>query len=327
VRGPISGEVMAGCDWANPMASWMSVSPASAASFASSSTALSLRWLYGLARSKRSGSRPAREEACWPVSLGQANEYTALAVIEEAVWIASNINLLEDYELLSMEHRAGEWVLPSSMTPGNALRATHMNREYGRPPYPPMHLRHLVRYEAGLRYFEIVDRVKNLMHRLMVRPGREPAAHKYTYRAALLADATGVGRAIVDSFNERDVWPIPVTIHGGSAVMVDPGYDSEVPYDRVNRKQVAYRVPKKDLVSAVQVLLQTDRLKFASGLPLLDVLKRELMTFRMKHDPSTAHESFEHWRERDHDDLVLAVALACWFREYKMGSLERAFVA
>jgi len=26
----------------------------------------------------------------------------------------------------------------------------------------------------------------------------------------------------------------------------------------------------------------------------------------------TAHDSYEHWRETDHDDLVLATALACW---------------
>jgi hypothetical protein len=257
------------------------------------------------------------------LDLGQSNEYTALAVIEEAVWIDANTYVLEQYGLLSLEHRAGEWVLPSSTTPGNALRATQMNREYGRPAYPPMHLRHLVRYGGGLRYFEIVDRVKRLMHRLIVHP----TYRKYPYRAALLADATGVGRAVVDSFSDRDVWPIPVTIHGGSTVMVEPGYDSDASYDRVNRKQVAYRVPKKDLVSAVQVLLQTDRLRFASCLPLIDALKQELLTFRMKHDPNTAHESFEHWRERDHDDLVLAVALACWFREYHLGSLERAFVA
>lgn len=257
------------------------------------------------------------------LDLGQAAEYTALAVIEEAVWIDSNINLLEHYGLLSLEHRMGEWILPSSTTPGNALRALQMNREYGRPPHPPMHLRHLVRYEGGVRYFEIADRVKNLMHRLMVHP----TYRKYPYRAVLLADATGVGRASVDVFSERGVWPIPVTIHGGSQVVVDPSYDSDEIHDNVNRKQTSYRVPKKDLVSAVQVLLQADRLKFASGLPLIDTLKQELLTFRMKHDPSTAHESFEHWRERDHDDLVLAVALACWYREYRLGSLERAFVA
>jgi hypothetical protein len=30
---------------------------------------------------------------------------------------------------------------------------------------------------------------------------------------------------------------------------------------------------------------------------------------------STAHDSYEAWREGDHDDLVLSVALACWAGE------------
>jgi hypothetical protein len=34
--------------------------------------------------------------------------------------------------------------------------------------------------------------------------------------------------------------------------------------------------------------------------------------FRRKIDLRTAHDSYEHWREGDHDDLVLAVCLACW---------------
>jgi len=36
----------------------------------------------------------------------------------------------------------------------------------------------------------------------------------------------------------------------------------------------------------------------------------------VKIDPRTAHDSYSHWREGDHDDLVLATALACWFREW-----------
>ena len=36
----------------------------------------------------------------------------------------------------------------------------------------------------------------------------------------------------------------------------------------------------------------------------------------MKIDPKTAHDSYEHWREGDHDDLVLAVSMAAWFRQY-----------
>ena len=64
VRGPMIGAVMAGWLSTNAIASWMSVIPASSASWASCSTASSLRWLAGWERSKRSGSRLAREEDC-----------------------------------------------------------------------------------------------------------------------------------------------------------------------------------------------------------------------------------------------------------------------
>jgi hypothetical protein len=30
---------------------------------------------------------------------------------------------------------------------------------------------------------------------------------------------------------------------------------------------------------------------------------------------STGHDSYEAWRESIHDDLVLAVSLACWYGE------------
>jgi len=40
-------------------------------------------------------------------------------------------------------------------------------------------------------------------------------------------------------------------------------------------------------------------------------LARELETFQVKLTEA-GNETFESWRERDHDDLVLAVALVCW---------------
>ena len=43
-------------------------------------------------------------------------------------------------------------------------------------------------------------------------------------------------------------------------------------------------------------------------------LTAELATFRLR-NPAAANESFESWRERPHDDLVLAVALAAWLAE------------
>jgi hypothetical protein len=41
---------------------------------------------------------------------------------------------------------------------------------------------------------------------------------------------------------------------------------------------------------------------------------KELLAFRVK-IIVTPHDTYEPWRERAHDDLVLAVALACWYGE------------
>ena len=74
-------------------------------------------------------------------------------------------------------------------------------------------------------------------------------------------------------------------------------------------------MPKRDLASAPLVLMQNKQLKIAEGLALKDVLVMELRNFRVKINIATAHDSYEAWREGDHDDLVLSVALACWAGE------------
>jgi hypothetical protein len=48
---------------------------------------------------------------------------------------------------------------------------------------------------------------------------------------------------------------------------------------------------------------------------LVPELVKELETFNVKVNIRTAHDSYEAWRESDHDDLVLALALACWWAE------------
>jgi hypothetical protein len=60
---------------------------------------------------------------------------------------------------------------------------------------------------------------------------------------------------------------------------------------------------------------RSGQLKIADALPLKDTLVKELLNFRVKINISTAHDSYEAWREGDHDDLVLCVALACWAGE------------
>jgi hypothetical protein len=49
-------------------------------------------------------------------------------------------------------------------------------------------------------------------------------------------------------------------------------------------------------------------------LPEAAVLVRELATFSAKLSRAGS-ETYEAWREQDHDDLVLAVALAAWAAE------------
>jgi hypothetical protein len=51
----------------------------------------------------------------------------------------------------------------------------------------------------------------------------------------------------------------------------------------------------------------------APGLALAPVLTEELSRFKMKFNAATAHDSYAAWREGDHDDLVLATALAAWW--------------
>jgi hypothetical protein len=74
-------------------------------------------------------------------------------------------------------------------------------------------------------------------------------------------------------------------------------------------------VPKRDLVGVLQVLFQTRRLRIADQLPESSTLERELLAFRAK-TPTAGAEVAEAWRERPHDDLVLAVAFACWLGEW-----------
>ena len=157
------------------------------------------------------------------------------------------------------------------------------------PPTVSYHIRHLERFTLGTPYPAIVSHVQSLLQR--------PPLQRHT---SLVVDATGCGRPVVDLLTQAQLDPVAVSIHGG---------------DQVTHEGRHWRVPKRDLVSALQVLLQTERLKVAEALQLSQVLVQELLNFRVTIDPHTAHDSYSAWREGQHDDLVLACALACWWGE------------
>jgi hypothetical protein len=117
-------------------------------------------------------------------------------------------------------------------------------------------------------------------------------------RCTLVVDATGVGRPVVDLLKRArpGCLLMPVNITGGAAESRGRGY---------------YGVPKRDLVTGVQVLLQCGGLQIASGIPHGAALLAEMAEMRAK-VAVAGNTQFGVWREGVHDDLVLAVALACW---------------
>jgi hypothetical protein len=151
-------------------------------------------------------------------------------------------------------------------------------------------VRHLKRWPLGTPNTQIVADVGQLV--------RTPPLNN----PLVAVDSTGVGQAVVEMF--QPVRPFarlrPILITGG-------------------HETVGLHTPKKELVGTLQVLLQSRRLKIAP-LPERGVLAKEFLAFRVKVTAS-AHETFEAWRERDHDDLVLAVALAAWLGELEGGPL------
>lgn len=184
------------------------------------------------------------------LDLGQASDYTALAIVEKQFRTVIKNNAY-------VEELSG------------------------------LHCRHLERYALGTLYPTIVSKVGDLLQMPLLRG------------AQLVLDATGVGRGVADMFTVAGVTPKPkkVVVTSGDSLNTAGGY---------------LRVPKRDLVAAVQVPLQAKELKFADGLALGPTLVQEMLNFKIRITES-AHDTYGSWRENEHDDLIFAVMLACWW--------------
>jgi hypothetical protein len=157
--------------------------------------------------------------------------------------------------------------------------------------HPPVNfaLRHLERIPSGVSYPEIVSRVESLQRQLS--------------KPVTVLDATGVGKAAVELFRKSGFYASVFTLTAGDQMTQDGSY---------------YRIPKKDVISSTQVLLQTGRLKIARSLPHAALLARELVNFRFKVGQDRSEDVLD-WREGPDDDLVLALAIAAWEAECRPG--------
>lgn len=166
-------------------------------------------------------------------------------------------------------------------------RAGELREEIKGPPV--YEFSHIQRFALGTPYPQIVRELKK-----MVKDSRLAAGY------TIVCDATGVGMPVVDLLFEAGLVTLPITITGGSA-----------PGAWVNGSM---HVAKRDLVSTLAVLFQSQRVKFAAGLPEVPTLVSELLNFKVKISQA-GRDSYEAWREGIHDDLVLACALAVWHGE------------
>jgi len=161
------------------------------------------------------------------------------------------------------------------------------------------------RYEYDLRYLDrargepypsVVKKVSAMMNSKSIF-GVEPPR--------LILDKTGVGAPVADMFRVGPISPVEITITGG----ISP---SAVPR--------GFHVPKRDLVFSLIGVFQSGRFRIADSLPLGKELIDELLNFKVKIDPKTAHDSYESWRESIHDDMVLSAAMSTWYAERRYGA-------
>jgi hypothetical protein len=152
-----------------------------------------------------------------------------------------------------------------------------------------------------------LDRVRGLPYpKLVTITADLMAKPELRGRSQLIVDATGVGRPVLDMLRSAELQPVAVTIHGGA---------------KVSGTRRAPRVPKRDLVNCLLVALQGGVLRISSQLQHAATLAHELTEMRRKVS-AAGHDSYGAWREGEHDDLVLAAALAVWQAERRTPSLQ-----
>ena len=152
-----------------------------------------------------------------------------------------------------------------------------------------MTVRYLERMPLGMSWPDIVKRLRDIQ--FSMAPDDRPKT--------IVVDKTGVGDAVLSMIREARIagQVIGINITGG----LDMSLTNH-----------SYNVPKRDLITNLQVLLQGKQLQVARRLPDAALLVKEMQSMEVRVG-STGREQMGCWREKEHDDLVLATSLACWW--------------
>ena len=225
---------------------------------------------------------------CVGVDLGQANDPTAIAVLEKTIAPPET----------AMFSPVGE-------SPSNRLVE-------GSIVYDLVYLK---RPKLGTPYDTIAKRVADLVCDL------EPqGAFGELGQVTLSVDGTGVGRAVVDLLDAefkrraRSSSAIPrvdfrrVSVTGSQTALKSP-----------TRANGYWSCPKKDLVFPAVAAFQQGKIRIGK-VKDREALVNELKNYRRTTNIATGNMAFEPWRESEHDDLLFALCLSLWGWQTRKGS-------
>jgi hypothetical protein len=141
------------------------------------------------------------------------------------------------------------------------------------------------RLPLGTPYTKVVEIVGNLA-----------GSARLKGRCTVVVDGSGVGEPVVEMFRraEMDCVVMAVVITGGSMT-------------REGRSSGYAHVPKINLMAGLQMALEQERVRIARRMKECGALVKELLDVRVKANGGMGAEG-----AGEHDDLVMAVALACW---------------
>lgn len=202
-------------------------------------------------------------------------------------FLAVDFGTMQDYTAITVTQRVERY---QELKSSHGTPAYYREKQKVVSEYENTYLR---RAAQGMPYPEVLRNVKAMIN-----------SPTMAGKTALLFDASGVGVGLMQQAQDMGMDPIGITITGGNKVTV-------------NSDLGGYNVPKRELVMSLLLAFQNHRIKIAPS-PHRDALKAELQAFRLKMK-KTGTETYENYRDSDHDDLVLSLAMGVWYPEYIFG--------
>jgi hypothetical protein len=149
------------------------------------------------------------------------------------------------------------------------------------------HVLHLERLPLGTSYPNIMCHIGRLTEAIDI--DRSPT---------LIVDKTGLGAPVLDYFKTEGLSPRGITITSGR--------------EPHGRSFGDWNVPRDDLITQTQFLVDTGKLKIAKSLPLALDLVEELTHLRQS-DSRQTKKRMSPMSGKIHDDLAMSLMLALWY--------------